>query len=308
MNKKPGIDWKIIKDIRDYLSVNDIRIVHAHNPGTLFYGALSSISFNSRILISTEHGFSNSITLKYRIKERLLYKMVDCVCSVSEKLAEDLSITYRLNSAKTYIVHNGVSSAAILEDKNVSKMRLGMNAKEFNIGIVARLVPVKNHRMLLKALSIVKKKHRNLKLWIVGSGELRNELEEFIRKLKLLDNVSFMGIRNDVHSILNALDAFVLCSYSEGLSVTLLEAMSAGLPIVATAVGGNREAIIDKHSGMLVESDNPRQLADALIFILENPVFAKEMGIKARKRYEKHFSVSRMVSETAAVYRAALNG
>ena len=110
-----------------------------------------------------------------------------------------------------------------------------------------------------------------------------------------------------MHSILNALDAFVLCSYSEGLSVTLLEAMSAGLPIVATAVGGNREAVIDKHCGLLVESDNPRQLADALIFIFENPVFAKEMGIKARKRYEKHFSVSRMVSETAAVYRAALS-
>ena len=186
MNKKPGVDWKIIKHIRDYLSANDIRIVHAHNPGTLFYGALSSIFFNSRILISTEHGFSNSITLKYRIKEGLLYKMVDRVCAVSEKLAEDLSITYGLNSAKTYIVHNGVSSAAIPEDRNVSKMRLGMNAKEFNIGIVARLVRVKNHRMLLKALSIVKRKHRNLKLWIVGSGELRNELEEFIHKLKLI--------------------------------------------------------------------------------------------------------------------------
>ena len=307
MNKKPKIDWRTIINIRDYLKKNDIDIVHAHNPGTLFYSALSAKFGAKRVLISTEHGFSDTVTIKSRIKEWLLYRIVDRVCAVSRKLAEDLSKTYRLNQHKIHIVQNGVTSAAISEDKILSKKRLGMRTNEFNIGIVARLVRVKNHQMILRAFSLARKKHCDLKLWIVGNGELRKELEELTKQLNVSEATVFFGTRTDVPSILNALDAFVLCSYSEGLSVTMLEAMSAGLPIIATAVGGNREALIDMDSGILVESDNHQQLADAICAIREDPVFADSLGKNARIEYEMKFSVKRMVSQTAAVYRDALN-
>ena len=152
------------------------------------------------------------------------------------------------------------------------------------------------------AVRIVVDKLPGFHLDIVGDGPAGDDLKHVCGELSLFDHVHFHGMREDVPNLLESADLFVLSSVSEGISLTLLEAMASGLPIVATDVGGNREVVNDGLTGRLVPSRDPQALAAAILQLCSNRQVAREMGQRGRKRVEQFFSIDSMVKAYEMLY------
>ncbi len=170
------------------------------------------------------------------------------------------------------------------------------------VGSVGRFRPQKGYADLLMAMRHVREHVPTARLLLVGGGELHDDLAAKALSLGVDDIVTFAGMRGDVPEILGTLDVFVLPSLWEGMPNAVLEAMAAGLPVVATAVGGTPEAVVDGVTGLLVCPSDPAALAEAILHLLDNPDLRQQMGQAGRKRVLQHFSVERMVEQTQNLY------
>jgi glycosyltransferase involved in cell wall biosynthesis len=172
--------------------------------------------------------------------------------------------------------------------------------------LVARLSPEKDVATLIHAvrhaLRLLGPEQAAFTLEIVGDGASRPQLESLSRNLGLGDTIRFLGERSDVASLLAHASMFVLPSLTEGISLTLLEAMARGLPVVATRVGGNPEVVVDGVTGFLVPVRDPAALAAAMVRIHQCPTLAAEMGLRGRRRVEQEFSVQKMIREYEQQY------
>jgi glycosyltransferase involved in cell wall biosynthesis len=171
---------------------------------------------------------------------------------------------------------------------------------------VARLHPVKDQTTLLHAVRQVADAEPDFRLDIVGDGPAWDELAALHEKLALERHVRFLGFRGDVREMLGGADLFVLSSVSEGISLTLLEAMAAGLPVVATDVGGNREVVAHRETGLLVPPRSPEALAAAMLRLVRDPATARRMGAAGRERVEKQFDLRRVVQTYERLYLSLL--
>jgi glycosyltransferase involved in cell wall biosynthesis len=211
-----------------------------------------------------------------------------------------------MDPAAITIIYNGIDGdeftrefdrAEIIEELDISP-----DAKI--IGIVARLDSIKNHRCLIKAMKKVAARFPDALLLVIGDGPLRTELEELVSFVRLNNNIKFLGTRNDIPRLLSVLDIFVLCSLSEGLPLTILEAMAAGKPIVATDVGGIPEIIKDGIDGIIIPSDDSDRLAEAISELLRDKRKRHEMGAKARMKFEEKFTIQTMVKSYEELYES----
>jgi sugar transferase (PEP-CTERM/EpsH1 system associated) len=175
------------------------------------------------------------------------------------------------------------------------------------VGSVGRFRPQKGYADLLVAMKQVKENAPNARLLLVGGGELQADLEAKVLSLGLDGVVTFAGIRADVPEILAVLDVFVLSSLWEGMPNAILEAMAAGLPVVATAVGGTPDVVVDGVTGFLVPPRDPSALAKALATLVRDPDLRRRMGQAGRERVLQHFSVERMVERTQNLYEQLLS-
>jgi len=166
------------------------------------------------------------------------------------------------------------------------------------IGTVGRLVPQKDQRTLLAAVPMVLEHVPDASFVIVGDGPLRDELEQLARGLP----VTFTGRRDDVPDLLASLDVFALPSLFEGLCLAVLEAQAAGVPVVATPVGGVRDTVVDGETGLLVPIGEPQALAAAIVRVLEDASLAKRLTAEARRRVRERYSERRMIDETLSFY------
>jgi glycosyltransferase involved in cell wall biosynthesis len=141
------------------------------------------------------------------------------------------------------------------------------------------------------------------RLVIAGDGEERDALEEFSRRLGVTGQVEFLGFSRDVDPLMRSFDVFVLPSLTEGISLTILEAMAAAKPVITTRVGGNPEVVIDGRTGILVPPQDPDALAAAIVKLMKDPALALEMGKNGRKRFEEIFDLGLMVTRYEDVYR-----
>ncbi|MBN1994484.1 MAG: glycosyltransferase [Anaerolineae bacterium] len=188
------------------------------------------------------------------------------------------------------------------------RAELGISAKTKVLGMVARLSAKKAQRDLLEAYAIVVKTHPNTALLLVGDGPLRAKLERQARQLGIERQVIFLGDRTDVPDLLAAMDLFAHPSLSEGMPHAVMEAMVAGLPVIASAVDGVQDLIVDGESGWLVNPAQPQQLARRIIFALENQALWPHLGQAAARRIASEFSPQKMVAAYSAVYRELLTG
>ena len=172
------------------------------------------------------------------------------------------------------------------------------------MGMIGRFDPVKNHPMLLIAFQNVLKGISPAKLVLVGDGQARKECEDIAHALGIEDNVRFLGRRSDVAELLSAFDIYVLPSVAEASSLTLLEAMAAGLPIVTTHAGGNPEAVVNDVTGVLASPGNASGFARAIISLIKDPEKRRRMGEAGRKRLESSFTAGKMLGEYERLYLA----
>ncbi|MCZ7585287.1 MAG: glycosyltransferase [Deltaproteobacteria bacterium] len=194
------------------------------------------------------------------------------------------------------------------DDKTRAAMRkeLGASDNDRLIGVVAELVPHKGHRFLLDAMPEVARGHAESRLVVVGDGPLRSELEGRAADLNLVKKVRFLGRREDVPRLLNAFDLFVMPSVTEGLGTSILDAMSAGVPVVATDAGGIPEIVRAAETGLIAKAGDASSLARALRAALANPDAARERAERAAAMVGADYTAEATAQKTLAYYREIL--
>lgn len=298
MHKHPGFDFRLIFTLRRLLRREGIDVLHSHNFSPLIYGSLAARLCGIGT-VNTRHGRAALRT------HGLIWALTDRVVAVSEDSRRELMRHNRIRPDKVRVIVNGIDLTGYKPATPSARERrgeLGLPEDVPLCGIVARLSPEKDHRTLLLAVDALRKAGSAAHLAIVGGGPLEGELKTLVQSLGLSARVHFLGFRSDVAQLLPLFDLFVLSSTEEGVSLTLIEAMAAGLPIVATRVGGNPEVVVDGETGLLVEAGQPAALAAAIESLLGDPEIRSRMGRRGRDVAAERFDIERVIDEYQAIY------
>ncbi len=300
-----------ISPMRDLLALGEIRavlkelrpeLVAVHSSKAGILGRLAAKSLNLPALF-TAHGWNFSPGIPpiesacYRQIERLMGPLASKIITVSE-FDRQLAIKAGIASGERIVtVHNGMPDVAphLRAEPGKSPPRLVM---------VARFDVQKDHATLLRALSLLQQYPWTLDL--VGNGPLMEQMQSLAAALGIGERVRFLGQRLDVDEILAQAQVSLLTTNWEGFPRSILEAMRAGLPVVASSVGGSGEAIQDGETGYLVPRGNIDFLRDRLAPLLTGPALRVRLGAQGRRRYEEHFTLGHLVNKTLAVYRNIL--
>jgi sugar transferase (PEP-CTERM/EpsH1 system associated) len=284
-------------------------IVHSRNWGAI-EAVLAGWWTGSCAVVHSEHGIEsvgdNQDPLRRRWFRRLSYSLAEQVFCVSHQLCNHYEKTTGFPARRMTVIHNGVDVARFYpQPAGRSRMReqLGIPSEDFCIGALGRLEPIKNLMTLLDAAAVIPVSRKHWRILIAGAGSdlpmLRQAAES---RTELRGHVQFVGEIEDAPRFLNALDAYVLPSMSEGISNSLLEAMATGLPVIVSAIGGNPEVVVDNESGLLFPAGDPGALADRLLLVWEHGETRTRLGQEAVQRVEEHFSVESMVREYESLY------
>jgi glycosyltransferase involved in cell wall biosynthesis len=237
------------------------------------------------------------------------YRLFDRVITISQAIAEVL-LREGLPSEKLDCVRSAVDVEAYQGrcDRAWFRQTFGLREGDLTMAMVAQLIPRKGHQVLLQAMPGLIAAFPNLRLLIFGQGHLQGELQALIDKMGLQERVLMAGFRKDLPAILPCLDLLVHPALMEGLGIALLQAASAGLPIVAVEAGGMPEAVEDGVTGRLVPAGSVDALADALRQLLADESLRRRMGASGREKMRREFSLERMVEGNLRVYRGLIEG
>jgi glycosyltransferase involved in cell wall biosynthesis len=244
--------------------------------------------------------------------ERQLHRTMNAVLANSRSVLDELREDEGVPVDKLVLIYNGIDLKRfeVPEAKSAARGALGLPDDALVLVTVANLIPYKGHRELLEALANAHAQMPgNWRLLIVGRDDgIGDALRQAVLTLGLEAHVDFLGARSDVPRLLAAADIGLLCSHEEGFSNALLEGMASGLPMIATAVGGNVEAIRDGETGLLVPAKSPRPLSEAILRLAGDPVLRARLGKAARNRVTRDFSLDTCVDRYEQLYRALLAG
>ena len=298
MDRKPGLDFNLIKAIRYYVKKNKIGILHCHQYTPYTYGLLSALYTNVKVIF-TEHGrfYPDRYKWKRVLVNPVFSLRTSAITSISNA-TRDALVKYELMPRKRIeVIYNGLKDLSGLQgDDALLRQSMGIKEGDLILGTISRLDPIKNQRLMFEAFKEIRNIYRNTKLIIVGDGPLRGELERQSELLGIKDCVIFTGFQVDPQKYLGIMDIFLLPSLSEGASMTLLEAMSFCKPCVVTNAGGNPEIVLDGETGFVTPNCDKEAFIIAIKKLLDNVSLRKKTGDSGRKRYETHFTLERMVS------------
>ena len=306
LNRKPGVDFTLIRKLIRILKDRQIDIVHAHQYTPYFYGATAAILSGRCKIIFTEHGRHqpDRIRLKRAIYNQFLNLFTDRITGVSNFSKDSLVKYEKLPARKIKVIYNGIDpdEFEVSLDREAKRKELGIEQDEVVVGMIGRFDPIKNHLMLLRAFYKVLKHISGAKLLLIGDGLLKENCEKFASELGIGDRVVFLGRRRDVPELLRTFDIYVLSSIAEATSLTLLEAMAAGLPVIAIDAGGNPEIVMNDRTGILISPGNYREFAKATVSLIQDPEKRKRMGEAGIRRVKALFSIDRMLKEYEDLY------
>jgi len=289
---------KMISNLATLLREEQIDIVHTHNTYAHFYGTLAARKAGVSTIINSQHGRGCGDGWKDRLQFRIANLFADHIVGVSEDAARLCREQNRKSASKITHIWNGI---------DLDRFAYHGPAKSLTAISVARLSKVKDFPTLLRGVAEALPKVPGFKLKLVGDGAERVELEKLSHELGLDNVVEFLGERNDVPQLLQQVGFFVSSSKTEGISLTLLEAMAVGLPILTTNVGGNPEIVQQDRTGLLVEPLNPDAIAAGIIEMCRNQESWPVMGELARQRVEQHFNVRAMIRSYEELYEGRKN-
>ena len=314
-------DWKAFWKIYGIICREKPDIVHTHTAKAGALGRGAGILYRCRVsldcardrqgegckLVHTFHGhvFSGYFgwvkSWVFLWVERILALFTDRIVTVSEALKKELVEKYKIApEGKVKVVELGFELDELLD------LQAKGSGDIVNVGIVGRLVPIKNHKMLFKALNGVKGEGWRVKLIVIGDGELREDLEESARELGITDIVEFHGWVKDLREIYSGLDIVALTSLNEGTPVSIIEAMAAGRPVVATDVGGVKDIVEDGKSGYLVASEDEEKFSERLVDLIKDPERRKRFGQCGREAVRNRFSKDRLIKDIKELYKGML--
>jgi glycosyltransferase involved in cell wall biosynthesis len=298
---RPSLGYRIAK----LAERHGADVLHCHQYSPFVYGRIATLCRPRLKLVFTEHGrlSDGPPSLKRRLVNPLLGRLPGSLHSVSGALRGSM-VAEGFPERRIDVIHNGVDPGPrpTLVDRRAARHALWISEDAFVVGTVARLDPVKHLETLIEAFADLRVVLPRSVLVILGDGPERERLETVARTAGVGDAVRFLGDRRDVRRVLPAFDVYVNSSISEGVSLTILEAMAAQLPVIATAVGGTPEVVQDGITGVLVPARQPVRLAHALIAVSKSPERRRTLGNAARLSVEARFAIDGMVERYADVY------
>lgn len=294
----------LLRKLKGRLGAGNADILHVHNPFNYYlYGALAARAAGGTKIVNTIHITAMFDHPRFGRRGRALFwtaaMLSDGLISVCSEVDTFLRARFFLPGTKMFVVDNGIDLAPFLA---VPARR---RRDEVVFGFAGRMAPEKNHRVLIEAFALLRRRHRNVRLRLLGGGALEPKLKEQVHSLGLDDVIEFCGFSHDVAGFLGGLDVFVLPSDFEGLPLSLLEAIASGLPVVATAVDGVPQIVQNTGSGWLCPPDNAEALAAAMESAIASPDRG-DRGERARQLVAAGYSAARMAGDYDRLYRELL--
>jgi sugar transferase (PEP-CTERM/EpsH1 system associated) len=306
LHKREGIDPGLIWRLRRLLHRERIRVIHSHNYSAWLYACIAARGLRGMTHVHTEHSGVESFRRRYAA-ERWLSRFTTAVVAVSKHVHDVMIDEIRIAPRRVRLIYNGVDTTRFAPRapvREAARRALGIAPDTVVIGIVARLAQVKNHEMLIRAFALLSgEPDSRARLVIVGDGPERAALEQLTQELGIGGRVFFLGERRDTPELLSAFDLYSLTSISEGMNLTLLEAMASGLPVVATGVGGNTEIVREGETGHLVPSGDVESLHQRLRRLALDPGQRAQMGRAGRERVLRDFDQQAMMQHYLSLYR-----
>jgi glycosyltransferase involved in cell wall biosynthesis len=295
--------WRLSRVIRQLTP----DIVHAHDPHAVAM-ASTALSIASP---SPRPPLVASRRIEFRIARnsfsRWKYSQVDCFLAISRAVRDRL-VADGIPSRKVDVVHEGVDVERVAASRSGNvHAALFLPTHAPIVGTVGALVAQKDHHTLIDAAALVVREVPDSRFVILGEGELRPALEDQIRQKHLERHVFLAGFRADVLELMKDFDVFALSSVHEGMCTSLVDAMAAAKPAVATAVGGVPEVLADGDTGFLVPSKDHRALAEKIVRLLRDQGLRRQMGAAGLARARRLVTVERLVEETAVVYEGLID-
>lgn len=314
LHRKPGIDRGCAARLRQLADREGVCLFHAHQYTPFFQAMLSRGLTGRRPVVFTEHGrhFPDLPGRKRILVNRLLLRKQDRLIGVGEAVRQALIVNEGLPESRVEVIYNGVNAGEIARPAPGARQRIrnefGFGESDFLVLQVARLHALKDHQTAIRAIDCARQQIPRLKLLLVGDGDQRSGIEESIRQRGLQDTVFLAGTRTDVSDLLAASDAFLLTSISEGIPLTVIEAMVARCPVVATAVGGLPEMIDHRITGLLAPASDDESLAAGIVTLCLDSELRSQIVKRASDRAIRQFSIDGMLDGYRAVYSEVLSG
>jgi glycosyltransferase involved in cell wall biosynthesis len=285
-------------------------LVHTHSTKAGFLGRLAAYYSGVPYIVHTLHGLPFEIEHDYKSRlyinlEWMVGLITHYVICVGDVLREQVADLEMLPRRKLRTIYSAIDFEEYVPRSSAfqKKQELGVEAAWPIVGCIGRLSKQKAQYHLIDAISNLRKKHSEIRLILVGDGELRSQLEKQIRDNALSSNVLLLGERNDIADLLNIFDVYAMCSLWEGVGRALTEAMYWKLPIVATPVNGVKELIKHEETGLLTPTRDSLALAASIDRLAVDPTFARQLGISARLLVERLMNVEWMIKGIEEVYR-----
>jgi glycosyltransferase involved in cell wall biosynthesis len=314
LDRRPGVDWSCLRRLARWLREDEIDVLHAHQYTPFFYAATARWLHRRQAVIFTEHGrtFPDYPRPKRMLANRFLLRRRDRAVGVGQAVRQALVANEGLPSERVEVIYNGINLAAYqaspTEDRSAIRLEFGWTNDHFVIVQVARLNALKDHLTAVRAFQHVQAALPAARLLVVGEGEERQAIEAEIGKRDLGPYIRLAGLRKDVPRLLGGSDLLWLTSVSEGIPLTIIEGMAAGLPVVATDVGGVTEVVEPDETGLVSPAGNEEAIAEAVLKLALDPALRQRLGLAGRERAFGRFSEDQMVAAYADLYEDLIRG
>ena len=322
MQREPNFknDRKALKKLKEIILTYQPDIVHTHASKAGALGRKAAFDCAVPIVVHTYHGhvfhsyFNWWKTTLFQAIEKRLAKKTTGIIAISELQKNDLALKYKIcKPEKIEIINLGLDLGPFNENKtdnrNKTRTAFGLNDSEIAIAIVGRLAPIKNHDLFLKCASVIHEKtSKKVVYFIVGGGEEFRSIEEKVNALKAKGiDIRMTSWIKDINTFNAGMDILCLTSKNEGTPVSLIEAQAAGIPFVATKVGGIKDIVSENNTGYLVDLNDSDAFIEKLLHLIENENKRQEMSQKGWSFVQEKFQYKTLIAKTDSYYKFLLN-
>ena len=301
----------LVRQIARTIDAQAIDILHTHVMRPDILGGIAArLSHRRPAVFSTKHNMAYVRgQTAWRVRNLVYWPAMrasDRVVTVTELLRQQAIERLHLRPDRVTTIYNGINADHFYqpEAREALRAELGIGPEAFVMTYTGRLIGGKGIEDLLRATAHLAPQHPEARALVVGEGPLDAPLKQLAAELNITDQIVFSGFRRDIPAVLAASDVFVLPSFSEGLPLSLLEAMAACKPVVASRVGGIPEVVVDGETGLLIDPGDVPGLAAALASLIDDPAQSQRIGTQGQKHVQDHFTVDRMVAQYQALYEA----
>ena len=308
MNKTSRGDLRVIVNLARYLSGKKANVLHTFLFGANFWGTVAGRLAGIPVILTSDRSGGRYEEKKELWVDRVLQHHIDGMITNTSAGKQRVRRLIGMPNERVHVIINGMNweRFGTLRDPAIVRRALGFAPDLFVVALAGTMRPVKNPAMFMRAARLLSAESPRVVFLVIGGGPDIPGMQALAKVCSIDDRFRFTGQRHDVPELLQAADAGVLCSHWEGFSNSIMEYMAAGLPVVATDVGGNRDLVQQHTTGFLVRPDDDGQLCEKLRWLSADAVMARSLGSAGKAWIRKNCDTTVLAKKTAAIYRALL--